>query len=511
MSDRRRAGAAVGVALILAVCTAVSAWMRPHFDFAGLTMVYLLGVAVAAVAFGRGPAVVASIVSVALFDFLFVPPRYTFEVADAQYFVVFAVMLVVAMLIGTLTARLREQREESRTRERRTEALYRLTHDLAVRSTAGELLRAAVERVAELFGGRAAALVPGEGGALTVVAGDAGVAGPEADRAAAAWAFSNGQSAGVLTGIPAGARAVHVPLIAGTRVLGVLSLEAEPGSVGPDEQELLRALSSQTALALERCRLAEEAQRIRAEIGMERARSALLSSVSHDLRTPLAAIAGAASGLRGAGESLPAGARRELAQTISDEAERLDRLIGNLLEMTRLESGTLQVRKEWHSMEDIVGAALTRLERELGGRTVTLSFPRELPLVPADDVLLEAVVRNLIENAHKYSGAGAPIEVTASVEGPWMRLDVADHGIGLREGEDRLVFEKFYRGNPGRGVPGVGLGLAICKGAVDAHGGSIEAANRSGGGSRFTVRLPLEGGPPPMEPESVPASARSGT
>jgi two-component system sensor histidine kinase KdpD len=502
MSDRRRGRRYAGVVLILALCTLLAALMQKHFDSAGLTMVYLLGVVVAAVAFGRGPAVLASVLSVAIFDYAFVPPRYTFEVADAQYLVVFAVMLAVAVITGTLTARLREQREESRRRERRTEALYRLTHDLAARSTTSEVLQAAVDRVSELFGSRAAALVPDERGILSVAAGDSEAVAPAPDRAAAEWAFANGQPSGALTGIPPGARTIHTPLIAGAKILGVLSLEATAQDADPETPELVRALSSQTAIALERCRLAEDATRIRGQIEVERARSALLSSVSHDLRTPLAAIAGAASGLR-SGEGLPVATRAELAQTISDEAERLDRLIGNLLDMTRVESGTLRVKKEWHSIEDVVGAALTRLEQQLGGRRVQLALPADLPLVPVDDVLLEAVVRNLIENAHKYSGADASIDVAARIEGDWLRLDVADRGMGLREGEEQRVFEKFYRGEPGRALPGVGLGLAICKGVVEAHRGTIEASNRTGGGAVFTIRLPLEGAPPRVEPEGA--------
>lgn len=503
MSHRRRVGATLGVLVVIGIATVLAALMQTHFDSAGLTMVYLLGVVVVAVAFGRIPAVIASILSVAVFDFLFVPPRYTFEVADAQYTVVFGVMLAIAVLTGTLTARLREQREESRRRERRTEALYRLTHDLAVRGTEREVLVAAVDQLTQLFGGRCAACMPDDGDRLTVVAGDTSTIDSEPERAAMAWAFSNGQMAGRLTGIPQGARAVHAPLIAGARVIGVLVLGESSVAWNSEDQELLRALSAQTALALERCRLVREGQRIRAQMELERARSILLSSVSHDLRTPLAAIAGAASSLRDSGDALAPAARLELAETISDEAERLDRLIGNLLDMTRVEAGTLRVRKEWHSLEDVVGAALTRLEGPLGGRPVHLSFPTHFPLVPVDAVLLEAVARNLVENANKYSPSGAPIEVAARVEGDWVRLDVADRGPGLSAGEERKVFEKFYRGEPGRKVPGAGLGLAICKGAVEAHGGTVEASNRTEGGSIFTVRIPLEGNAPTMESENA--------
>ncbi|MGE5178440.1 MAG: DUF4118 domain-containing protein [Bacteroidota bacterium] len=507
MNPRPRLPAAAGVPLILAVCTLLSALMRPHFDSAGLTMVYLLGVVVAAMAFGRGAAVVASVLSVAIFDFAFVPPRFTFRVSDAQYLVVFGVMLAVGVVTGTLTARLREQREESRMRERRTAALYRLTHDLAVRGTVSEVLQALVDRAVELFGGCVAALVPGADGALAAAAGDPRAIEASPERAAAEWAFANGQPAGSASGIPAGAAGAHVPLIAGVNVLGVLSIAPPLSNEASRSGDLLRALSSQAALAMERCRLAEEGQRIREQIEVERTRSALLSSVSHDLRTPLAAIVGAATSLRSSGDSLPGDARSELAQTISEEADRLDRLIGNLLDMTRVESGRLRVVKQWHSVEEVVGAALTRLEGSLGGRPVRVALPPDLPLVPMDDVLLEAVVRNLVENAHKYSGPEQPIEIAAAIEGRSLKLEVADRGPGLRPGDERRVFEKFYRGSQARTAPGVGLGLAICQGVVEAHGGSIVAGNRPGGGSVFTVRLPLEGAPPRVDAERAGAVA----
>ena len=225
--------------------------------------------------------------------------------------------------------------------------------------------------------------------------------------------------------------------------------------------------------------------------------------MSHDLRTPLAAITGAATGLRDDGGTLSAATRRELADTIAEEAARLNRLIGDLLEMTRLESGALRVKKEWHSLEEIVGAALGRLEKRLGDRPIALSIPADLPLVPLDDVLFERVVWNLVENADRYTPAGLPIEVGASLEGGSLRFEVVDRGPGLPVGEEERVFEKFYRGPAAAHGSGVGLGLAICRGIVEAHGGRIVAANRPGGGAAFTVWLPLEGEPPVVEREPV--------
>ena len=366
--------------LVVAGCTAVAAFMDRHFDPSNLTMIYLLGVVVTAIAFGRGPAVWAALLSVAVFDFAFVPPRFTFTVADTQYLITFGVMLVVAIVIGTLTAGLREQREAAVARE------------------------------------------------------------------------------------------------------------------------------------LERRRLAEAVDRVRMEAETERMRSMLLSSVSHDLRTPLASITGAASSLRDGAGGLSAATRVELADTIAEEAMRLNRLIGNLLDMTRLESGGLHLKKEWHSLEEVVGAALARLEATLGDRTVRLELEAELPLVPLDGVLFEQVVRNLVENAHKYSRPGDPIEISAVLEADELRFTVADRGIGFAPGEDDRLFEKFYRGANASGRPGVGLGLAICQAIVHAHGGTIEAANRPGGGAHFTVFLPVEGAPAMAEGRELEdAPARTGS
>ncbi|HKQ59404.1 MAG TPA: ATP-binding protein, partial [Candidatus Eisenbacteria bacterium] len=234
----------------------------------------------------------------------------------------------------------------------------------------------------------------------------------------------------------------------------------------------------------------------------ERTRSALLSSVSHDMRTPLAAITGSASSLRDGSDAMSRETRRELAETISDEAERLNRLIGNLLDMTRLESGAVRARKEWHSVEEVVGAALARLEARLVDRPVRLALAPDLPLVPLDDVLFEQVVWNLVENADKYSPSGAPIEVSAAIEGRELRLEVADRGVGLAPGEERRVFDKFYRGRESVAQPGFGLGLTVCRGMIEAHSGTIVAAPRPGGGTVFTVRLPIEGVPPAVEAEA---------
>jgi two-component system sensor histidine kinase KdpD len=506
MSLKRVRGYA-GSVLIISGVTALASLLRPSVESSDLTMLYLLGVVVVAISFGLGPAIAAAVLGVSAFDFLFVPPHFTFRVSDARYFVTFGVMLIVAAITGTLTARLRDQRERALVRERRIGALYRLSHDLALQSGATDVLATAVQHVEEVLGVQALATVPAGEGDVEIAAGDRSLLETETEKEAARWCLRSGRPAGLPTPGDSGSRVLHMPLVVGTSVRAVLSLrprEAQP--LDPERLDLLRAFSSLSGLALERCRMADEARRTQTEMEAERARSALLSSVSHDLRTPLAAITGAATTLRDeAYENGPQGlvTRRELAETIADEAHRLNRLIGNLLDMTRLESGTLRVHKEWHSLEEIVGVALTRLGPELHGREIQVSLT-SLPLIPMDDVLFEQVVRNLVDNAVKHSGSNKPILLEARLEDSTLCLEVADFGKGLPPGDEGRVFEKFYRGHGASVREGAGLGLAICRGIVEAHGGTVEAANRAGGGALFTVRLPIEGSPPTIESESLP-------
>jgi two-component system sensor histidine kinase KdpD len=284
--------------------------------------------------------------------------------------------------------------------------------------------------------------------------------------------------------------------------MGALGLKpADPDRLLiPDQLRLLEALAQQSALALEVDRLSHEAQRREVEIEAERLRSALLSSVSHDLRTPLAAITGAASSLLEQGAPLSEASRRDLLQTIYEEADRLGLHVANLLEMTRLQAGQLTVRKELQPLEETIGSACRRLERQLKGRQVNITLPPGLPLVPADAVLLEHVFFNLIENATKYTPAGSPLEISAHVQGPAVVVEVSDHGPGLGEGEEERIFDKFYRGQARGSSGGAGLGLAICKGVVEAHGGRIWAQNRPDGGAVFRFTLPLGPRPPDAAP-----------
>jgi len=499
VSGRARGPRAYVLALgLVAACTGLAFVMERHFAPANLTMIYLLGVVISATAFGRRPAIVAAIASVAVFDFLFVPPRFTFEVDDTQYLVTFGVMLVVAVVIGTLTAWLREQRELAARREKRTAVLYQLSRDLGACSTVREVATAAAERITAVQGAPVAVLLASATGELRPEAGAVEVLTPELlAMAQNAW-----HQPARLSPPDQPGTASMLPIEAGVSVAGVLVLFPAGGTApGPEDMHLMRALAHQTGLALERCRLTAEAERARLEAETERMRSALLSSVSHDLRTPLAAITGAASQLRAEQPALPEAAREALAESIVEEATRLDRLIGNLLDMTRLESGMPRLQKEWQPLEDLLGAVLGHLDDALAGRPVRVVLPEDLPLVSLDSLLFGQVVTNLVGNAARYSPAGTEIELRAAVEGDQLRFEVADRGPGFAPGELDRVFEKFFRGREAARAPGTGLGLAISRAAVEAHGGTLVAENRSAGGARLVLKLPLGTAPPPMAPE----------
>ena len=489
---------------VLALCSMVAWAMLPHFAPANLVMVYLLGTILVSARFGRGPGILASVLSVAAFDFFFMPPYFTFAVSDTEYLVTMVVMLVVAVVISTLTARTRAQAEVARHRERRTAALYGLTRDLVSRRAVDELLEAAVRHVSEVFGSAVAVFLPDAEGRPTRRAGDLGSARERAsEEAVIRWVHDHGEMAGRGSATLPGARALYVPLIASRGPVGVLGIELPSGDgpLAPEQLHLLETFAAQTALAIERVALAEEAQQARLRSETERLRSSLLSAVSHDLRTPLAAITGSASALVEGGDELDPGTRRELALGIEDEADRLNRLVHNLLDMTRLESGGIQARKDWHSIEEVVGSALGRMEKALGERRVVIDLPADLPLVPLDPLLIEQALINLLDNAVKYTPADAPIEIAGSVDDGAVSLLIADRGPGFAPDEVERVFEKFYRGGTAAGRGGAGLGLTIVRGIVQAHGGRAVAANRPGGGALFRITLPLGESPPkvPMD------------
>jgi two-component system sensor histidine kinase KdpD len=495
LAEYVRAAAVVGLA------TAVGFVVLRYLSLTDVAMVLLLGVALVASRYGRGPTVFASVLTIALFDFCFVPPRFTFAVSDVGYVLTFAVMLAIALIVSGLTLRIRAQAETARERERSTSALYGLSRELAATRGDAALVAATARHVRETFGAPAQILLPDDSGRLQVPVGvTPAYPMDEKEHSVAAWVFQRSRPAGAGTDTLPGAQGLYLPLVASSGIMGVLGVRpADPKRFqDPTVQRLLETFAGQAALALERAVLADRAQREQVEVEAERLRTSLLSSLSHDLRTPLGVITGAASSLLEQGGALPEPTHRELLQSILAESQRMNRLIGNLLDMIRVESGALQVQKEWQPLEEPVGVALIRLEDRLHDHPVTVRLPPDLPLVPVDGVLIEQVFINLLENAVKYTPAGTPIEISAAATDSVVRVDVADRGPGIPPGEDAKVFEKFHRAPSGTASGGVGLGLTICRGIIVAHGGRIWAENRPGGGALFRFTIPLSGPPRPV-------------
>jgi two-component system, OmpR family, sensor histidine kinase KdpD len=486
---------AVAVAVV-ALATGIAWLLPPLSELSNIVMVYLLGIVAVAMRSGRGPSLLASVLSVAAFDFFFVQPQFTFAVSDVRHLLTFLVMLIVGLVISGLTVRTRTQAAAAQHREQQTAALYAMSRELAGTRGVDALLQIAVRHVGEVFRAQVAVLLPDAGGGLgSWAGGQFDVDG--SDLGVGRWSFDHRQPAGHGTETLPGASALYVPLLGSSGPVGVLGLRpADPHAMDePERLHRLETFAAQTALALERARLASEAQEAEVRIETERLRNSLLSSVSHDLRTPLATITGAVSTILQSRTGLNAETQRELLLSVHEEAERLNRLVQNLLEMTRLESGTLQLKKDLHPPEEVIGAALTRLGKRLADRRVTTRVPSDLPLVPMDDVLIEQVLMNLLDNAVKYTPSGSPIEVIATATDQNLTIEVADHGRGLPPGEEDRVFEKFYRTEP-IGGRGAGLGLAICRGIVRAHSGRIWAQNLPGAGVAFLFTLPL--GPTPV-------------
>jgi len=459
----------------------------------------------AAARFGRGPSVLAAVLSVLLFDFLFVPPRYSFAVSDTQYLITFAVMLATGLVISNLAARGRRQASVARARERRAAELYGLSRELARSRDLHELGDVLRSHLLAGIEGSAALLLPDAEGRLQDPAHFCARSGSEArypvpgnDLGIAQWAFDHRQKAGHGTDTLASSEAIFLPLNAQLRCIGVLALrpkETHQLDV-PEQMHLIESLVNQTAIAMERVQLAQSAHSADVQVESERLRNVLLSSISHDFRTPLASIIGAASTLSDdRASALDAQRRRGLETTILEEARRLHRLVDNLLDLTRLSQGTVQLKRQWLTLEEIVGGVLRRLHDALAGREVRVDLPPDLPLIHADEVLIEQLLFNLVENALKHA-PGSAIRIVAQATPGGISVAVRDHGAGLPPGQESRVFDKFHRGQVEAAQSGFGLGLAICKVIVEMHGGRISARNMPDGGAEFLFSLPRDAEPP---------------
>jgi two-component system sensor histidine kinase KdpD len=492
-------GATVGAFLVLAACTGL-AWLVPREGNLSLVLpVYLLGVAFIAHRWGQGLGVLASALSALLYNFLLETPRFSQASGHWPNLLFFLAMLLAAQLVMGLLRRLRLQAREVQRREVHTASLYLLGRALARSRTPEEIAAAAAEHIGRAFKATAWLLLPEADTWRSLPASLEGRALPSPSELSPGLELGD-REGDPLEPLPLGG-AFYLSLTGTDQSEGVLRiLPREPDGLPPRTWELLKAFAAQIALALERLRWLEEARRAQVERETERLRSTLLGAIGHDLRTPLAAIHGAAGTLLLPGD-LADSTRRDLLAMIQDESERLAHLLGNLLDLTRLESGVLQVQKEWQPLEEVVGAALGHMERREGALPVRVDLPPDLPLVPLDAALMEQVLINLLANARRHA-PGREADLRAWSEPGRLCLEVADRGPGVPEAYLERIFDKFFR-LPEAGEGGVGLGLAICRAIVQAHGGEIRAATRPGGGTAFRIHLPLPGDPPTL-PEGAP-------
>ncbi|WP_175816175.1 sensor histidine kinase [Burkholderia diffusa] len=511
-------------AAICAAITGVASIVSERLDLTNLVMLYLLGVVFSAVRLGRGPGVLQSFLSVAAFDFFFVPPRMSFSVSDTQYLLTFFGMLLTSLVISHLTSTLTRQASIAQRRERRTGAIYAMARELGAALTTEQIVEIGSRHVGEVFRARVAFLLPDSADKVRqkIEEPDAAVTltGADLDSDVGQWVYDQQKPAGRGTDTLPATAALYLPLKAPMRTRGVLAVASrDPGELEvPEQLRMLDAFAAQIALALERVHYVEIARDALVNMESERLRNSLLSAISHDLRTPLTTIVGFSSMLangRAAAQGGDAAAAERFAQregelvdAIHDEALRMTGIVTNLLDMARLQAGSLQLKRQWSLLEETVGAALAACKRVLARHPARVSLPADLPLLQMDAVLMERLFTNLFENAAKYTPPDTSIDIGAervTDDGqPFVRVHVDDHGPGLPAGMETRIFDKFTRGEKESATPGIGLGLAICRAIVEAHGGKIGALNRTAPdgrvtGARFWFTLPVD------TPPAVPA------
>ena len=482
-------GCLVAVLLCALITFVASQWL-PGFDAANLVMIYLLGVVLVALFYGRWPSVLATVINVISFDLFFIAPRGTLAVSDVQYVLTFAVMLAVGLLIGNLTAGVRYQARIARYREQRTRHLYEMSKALAVGRTPQDIVQTSQQFIHSTFNARSLILLPDREDKLCPLTPVSGMT--PWDEAIVRWSFDKGQPAGAGTDTLPGVPYQILPL----QRQGVVIVE--PANLRqlmiPEQQRLLETFTLLVASALERLALTASEEQARLASERESIRNSLLAALSHDLRTPLTVLFGQSEILTL--DLAAEGSRHAIqASEIRQHVLNTTRLVNNLLDMARIQSGGFNLKKEWLTLEEVIGSALKTLEPGLGGRHIALAMSDPLALIHVDGPLFERVLINLLENAAKYAGSRAQIGIDASVTPEQLQLEVWDSGPGIPAGQEEAIFDKFARGNKESAIPGVGLGLAICQAIVEVHGGTITAHNRPEGGARFCVTLPLDAPP----------------
>ncbi len=453
----------------------------------------MLGATVAALRLGRGPASLAAVANVVALDFCFVPPRFTFAMGNLEYLLTFTVMLVMALVIANLVANVRAQTRVAGARERRTSLLYAMSRELAATRSFNNLARVAIKHVAETFAGRATVLLPDAGGRLHHLQ-DVALPGSleDADLSVAQWVYDHGRPAGLGTDTLPAAAAQYLPLSDMQRTLGVLAVQPTQRRrlLLPEQRHLLETFAGQIALAIERAQRTEEAEAARVAVETESLRNTLLASISHDLRAPLAAITEASRALNDPALRQDSEARGRLARSIDAKAQEMSELISNVLDLMSFELGEVHLRCDRQRVDELVAAAVTRLAGRWGERSIEVLLPADLPPAYVDAQLLTRVLINLLENAIKHTPPGTRITVSAGIEGESLRVVIDDTGPGLPPGQPERLFAKFQRGRDEINVGGAGLGLAISRAIINAHGGHISAMQRPGGGARFVFTVP---------------------
>ncbi|MGZ5583977.1 MAG: two-component system sensor histidine kinase KdpD [Usitatibacter sp.] len=489
----------MGTVVACIATTGAASLLYPTFDLANIVMLFLLTVVLVGVQWGRGPAILASVLNVVAFDFFFVPPRYSFAVSDAQYLLTFGVMLAVGLITGQLTSGVRFQARIATYREERARSLYEFARDLAGLLTAEQVIEVSESFMARAFRARVAVLVPDANGVLRSPSG--GRMTNPADTATAQWTYERAQAAGAGTDTLSSNEYLFLPLKAPMRTRGVLAIRPERSRdlLIPEQRRQYETFAALTAIALERVHYVDVARDALVNMESEQLRNSLLAALSHDLRTPLAALLGLAESLSLTRPPLSQ-EQAQIAASIGAQGRRLIALVNNILDMARIQSGEVRLNRQWLPLEEIVGSALRSLEPSLAAYPVKVTLPADLPLVEMDATLIERVLANLLENAAKFTPPGTPIEITARAAEGRLEVSVTDDGPGIPAGQEEAIFEKFVRGAAESATPGVGLGLAICRAIVEAHGGTIHAEKGRARGARFTFTLPL--GTPPAAPEA---------